>query len=372
MHVSSLSYFLLQAPLEKCLGNAYLATHFSGQKRQAIQRQKVFYYVPIVETLKCILSKDEIVSEINSSPLESDGLIRDFRDGSIIQNNNAFTENHQQLQIIAYFDDVEVCNPLGSYTKKHKLSCLFFSLGNICPRKRSTLKAIYLVAVAKYEDVTSYGMDQFLKPFVDEMETLATEGVEIQEPFNIRYYGSLIAILADSLAAHTIGGFKQSMSFALRICRSCMATTDQIQTGFTENCFVVRTPEMHRRQCHEIESSEALHDHYSTNYGINRASTLDSVANFSVVNNLPHDIMHDMFEGVLPYELKLYLQYCVEKKYFSIQELNSRIRSFDYGYSELSSKPSEIDVRVSRGGSDMKIRQSASQMMVLAHIFPCL
>lgn len=37
--------------------------------------------------------------------------------------------------------------------------------------------------------------------------------------------------LADTLAAHTLGGFKVGVGFTLRICRMCMATSEQIQTN---------------------------------------------------------------------------------------------------------------------------------------------
>ena len=37
-------------------------------------------------------------------------------------------------------------------------------------------------------------------------------------------YGGLLAFLANTLTAHAVGGFKESMSFALRICRSGMIT----------------------------------------------------------------------------------------------------------------------------------------------------
>ena len=33
--------------------------------------------------------------------------------------------------------------------------------------------------------------------------------------------------------------------------------------------------------------------------------------NFSVAENLPHDIMHDLFEGVVPYEMKLLLTHLI-------------------------------------------------------------
>ena len=36
--------------------------------------------------------------------------------------------------------------------------------------------------------------------------------------------GSVLAMLADTLAAHSIGGFKVGVGFALRQCRNCLAT----------------------------------------------------------------------------------------------------------------------------------------------------
>ena len=39
--------------------------------------------------------------------------------------------------------------------------------------------------------------------------------------------------LADTLAAHALGGFKVGVGFALRKCRICMATHEQIQTKVT-------------------------------------------------------------------------------------------------------------------------------------------
>ena len=44
------------------------------------------------------------------------------------------------------------------------------------------------------------------------------------------FCGTVIAFLADTLAAHNIGGFKIGVSFALRKCRVCMATQDSIQS----------------------------------------------------------------------------------------------------------------------------------------------
>ena len=39
-----------------------------------------------------------------------------------------------------------------------------------------------------------------------------------------RYYGTLLVMLTDTLAAHDLGAFKSGVGRALRKCRQCMAT----------------------------------------------------------------------------------------------------------------------------------------------------
>ena len=73
-----------------------------------------------------------------------------------------FSSDPHALQIIAYFDELEVCNPLGSHVKKHKLGLVFFSLGNIHPKLRSSLKAINLVTVASSTMIDKYGINKVL------------------------------------------------------------------------------------------------------------------------------------------------------------------------------------------------------------------
>jgi len=42
--------------------------------------------------------------------------------------------------------------------------------------------------------------------------------------------GTVLVTLADTLAAHQLGGFKVGVGFALRKCRHCMATFDDMQS----------------------------------------------------------------------------------------------------------------------------------------------
>ena len=111
---------------------------------------------------------------------------------------------------------------------------------------------------------------------------------------------------------------------------------------------------------------------HSTTYGINRRSILETVPHFSVVRNLPHDIMHDLFEGVVPYEMKLLLTYYIENKYISCVGFNYRLQQFDFGYTEIKDKPSLILNEKLLNKSDNRIRQSASQTWLLSNVLPFL
>lgn len=42
--------------------------------------------------------------------------------------------------------------------------------------------------------------------------------------------GGVLFLLADTLAAHAIGGFKVGVGFSLRKCRMCLATKEQMST----------------------------------------------------------------------------------------------------------------------------------------------
>ena len=275
-----------------------------------------------------------------------------------------FSLDPHALQVVAYYDELEVVNPIGSYIKKHKLGCMFYFLANVRPQHRSTLKSIQLLAVGKYEDIVKYGIDDFMAPFVEDTKTLYCNGLTISVG-NVDhvFHGGLVAFLADNLVAHLVGGFKQSMSFALRICRGCMVTRALSQFKcFLESDCVMRTAESHFEQCALLTGPLSLH--HSTSYGINRLSILEEIPGFSVTSGLLHDIMHDLFEGVVPYQMGLFLCHCAGEKFSTIEELNERIATFDF----FANKPSEIDSRLCRR-NDSKVKQSASQMMTLCREF---
>ena len=49
-------------------------------------------------------------------------MLSDFCDGAVFKSSPLFSIHFNGLQIFFYYDDLEVCNPLGSKMKIHKLS----------------------------------------------------------------------------------------------------------------------------------------------------------------------------------------------------------------------------------------------------------
>lgn len=78
-------------------------------------------------------------------------------------------------------------------------------------------------------------------------------------------------------------------------------------------------------------------------YGVNRLSILCKSRYFSVIDGLPGDVMHDLLEGVLQYECKEMLKIFInEEKYLTLDQLNERIKRFEYGYYNDKNRPSPI------------------------------
>ena len=190
----------------------FYSSQFTGAKRRLVAKTDNFYYIPLLDTLKSLLSIDSIVNEITEAR-PSSRLLHDFCD-VILGTHPLFSNNKQALQIVAYYDEIEVTNPLGSYVLKHKLGCLFFFLANIRPHFRSTYLSSYLVGVARSEDINHYGIDKFMSPFVDDLKTL----YGVMSCNGTFFRGALLAFLGDNLASHLVGFFKKGISFALRIC----------------------------------------------------------------------------------------------------------------------------------------------------------
>ena len=75
------------------------------------------------------------------------------------------------------------------------------------------------------------------------------------------------------------------------------------------------------------------------NTGIKEACQLNKLTTFPAAFNLVQDIMHDILEGICKYDIVLVCKHCITNKMFTLEVLNKRIQSINYGYHDKLNKP---------------------------------
>ena len=79
------------------------------------------------------------------------------------------------------------------------------------------------------------------------------------------------------------------------------------------------------------------------------------------------DIMHDILEGSLQYEVKELLKYLISSRLITLDQVNEAIQSFSYGYSDVADKPSLI-ASTTLDSADNRLKQSGNLEIGFTHV----
>lgn len=224
------------------------------------------------------------------------------------------TEEEFRITLCLYIDDFEVANPLGTSKRKHKLWFIYWVLGNLHPKYRSSLHSIQLALLCKISYIKEYGYSEILHPLVQDLVSLEQPGVYVEQ-LGSSIKGTVLFVAADNLAAHSLGGFFESFTVS-RMCRFCMAKREEIQLKEVRTgTFQPRTKESHDRHVLDVLEDSTM----SQEYGVKGNCSLTlSLEHFHVVDGYPPDLLHDLLEGVVPLELALCLKGLISKGYFTL------------------------------------------------------
>lgn len=77
-------------------------------------------YMPVLSKGSHIMSTP-LKFKVLHSHQRSDNLLADYCDGELFKSHELFGCHESAIQIIMYFDEVEICNPLGGHNGIHKL-----------------------------------------------------------------------------------------------------------------------------------------------------------------------------------------------------------------------------------------------------------
>ena len=356
-------------PEQVLMGTTYIKT---SKKPNTILKSHFGYIVPMQLQLQLLLSQTEIWHYYRNPVYSMDEMTRDICDSNAFKANPLYLQNKPFLQLILYFDDLEIQNPLRS-NQIHKVSMFYWQIANIPQCYRSKLKTIFLLATCRSKLVSKFGIHNLLKNFVHTVNKLKTDGIRMTiNGKEETIYGDLLFAMCDHLAGSQLGGFKASSAFAYKACRACFASADSMKESFDLDKYQPRTLALYKQHCSLIEgcTNPNVRQNYSMMYGINNRSPLDDIYGFDVTQDILVDAMHCVLEGCLANNLGLFLKECLRQKLFKIDWLNDQITSFPYSYLDASQKPEKIDKKYLLKNDSIK--QKAIGMLHLAYILPII
>ena len=165
---------------------------------------------------------------------------------------------------------------------------------------RSKIDNIKLVILCFDKYIPSFGWEKLLQKLVADLQELETNGLTISvDGQTTTFYGTLIAMLGDSLSSHQIGGYTENFSKSNHFCRYCKIIRDDFLNDFF-GVRVWRTVESYTKCVEEAKKCRNIEK------GIKRDCPLNILNYFHVANpGLPACVLHDLFEGKLLCAAKL-------------------------------------------------------------------
>lgn len=294
-----------------------------------------------------------ILSSINNSNLTS------FLNGSTWKNIKKNFQDKIVFPIFIYYDDAEMGNPLGFHSGIHKMGCIYYTVPALPPEYLSSLENIFPAFIFHSSDrgVNKFDNTKMFSSLIRDLIDLQENGISIiVNSTNITIYFALGLILGDNLGLNSMLGFVESFS-ANYYCRLCRSHKKKLQLMLTESKESIRDIDNYNLDILKANVSET---------GIVENSVFNSIPNYHVTVNSVCDFMHDVSEGVARYDMATIISYLINNKYFSLEELNLRIISFEYGVIDQKNSPPPISLNHLKNGC---IIMSASEMLCFVRYF---
>ena len=334
---------------------------------------RIFHYISIKGTLSTLFSIPKFREAYFNEKASSDGKMRSHLDAAHYKSHELFKLAPRALRMQVFNDDLEVCNPCGSKTKKHQLAMFCFCILNLPPILMSQLCHIHPFAVCHTLDVAEDNFSFVLREFMSELHELESARgmpLDLSDFDNFFLRGTVVSVCADTKGAHEIGGFMSPS--ANKCCRLCLI--DRCDINYNSNLDQLELRSKDNYDAAVVASNRDVSEIRKT--GVKYASLFNASRYFHFAENLILDAMHDFLEGVAPFSIKLVLRALnVNHPELGITAsfINERINLFQYSYYDLENKPSaKFTDDIIKQIGNYSTKQRASQNFCLINVLPFL
>lgn len=297
----------------------------------------------------------------NTEALESQTVYFNFVNGSLYKSKKEKIGSGKiVLPFFLYSDDFEINNPLGSHATEHSMCAFYYSFPTLPQHLLSNLHFIFVAALIKSRFIKNYGSNSALYGLIQEIRFLEEMGIDINSQGTVYHvHFTLGLVLGDNLGMKTMFGFCKAFNCD-KFCRLCRRNKIDLKKDTKELDSFIRNVWNYTQ---DIE----INDYRIT--GIIENSLFNDIETFHVTENFSVDLMHDIFEGICCYDICQALLYFIDKKYFSLEFLNTRKQNFMYGETEIGnfSCPLQLPRLVKSN-----LRMSASETRTFTHFLPLI
>lgn len=321
-----------------------------GQKISIKLKLKMFLELPNVFT--------DILEHIKEeSAANTSGVITSIIQGTIWKELETKFKGKVFFPLLLFYDDFEPCNPLGSRAVIYKVGAVYITLSCLPPEYASLLENIFLAQLSYTSDREFHGNKKVFSNLIDELKYLEEVGLKIKiNNEEKQIYLPLILIMGDNLGLNSLLGFAESFN-AHYFCRFCLTHRNITKVITNSSGCNLRTTENYDLHC--VDST----------YGIKEKCIWNDLNNFHVISNVYCDLMHDIFEGVLRYDMAFLINDLIKNKYFDLSQLNCRIKFFKHSKADLGIAPPLIKNEHLKNNY---LVMSSSEMMSLVLYFGIL
>ncbi len=185
-------------------------------------------YVSLFSVLEVLLNRPDVFEKVVFNEDCLPGQYRSFQDGQFYKLNTLLGGQGNCISLGVYVDDFEVCYPLGTSRKIHKITAVYWVVLNLPAKFCSTLPSIQHALFGKSGDGKKFGFEKFFDPLLKDLGCIEQQGIFVKA-INSHLKGTVFCVCGDKLAAHGLAGFQESFQVE-NLCRFCLANKKDIQT----------------------------------------------------------------------------------------------------------------------------------------------
>jgi hypothetical protein len=172
-------------------------------------------FVSITDTIIALHARTSLVkdavSNLHKAAVDKAGVYSCFLDGSTWKEHPL--RNSDVILIRLYGDDFEPAYPLASRKSVYKIGCIYFQLESLPTYVLSKTENMFLTLCYHSDDVREFGWEYVLRPLVNELKHLESQGIQLKLGGNVRPFRVVLSgITGDNLFLNSVLGFVESFT----------------------------------------------------------------------------------------------------------------------------------------------------------------